>query len=124
VTEDERRLLEMQTQTALDASGAQNLTAKRIVMVTDRDNQEQRVAKLGTYFRDFLESWTGQIEAGVRMTPEIDRELATALIEFGAMILFAPRAGDPEPDEKTAVRCINAARTAVEFLIERRGVKS
>lgn len=80
-------------------------------------SEEERVDKLGKYFRAFLQDWFTGIVTGVRYSPAVMRELTLALMEYAAAALIA--SSDPaqgEKDEDTAERCKRAAKEALEVL--------
>lgn len=80
-------------------------------------SEEERIKKLGEYFRSYLFGWFKGIVVGVRYTPGVMRELSLALLEHAAAALIA--SSDPaigEKDEDTAERCKRAAREAFEVL--------
>lgn len=80
-------------------------------------SEEERVEKLGAYFRDFLQSWFAGIVVGVRYSPGVMRELALAMLQYGAIALIASSdAAMKEPDEETTERALRAAQQAFEVL--------
>lgn len=66
----------------------------RLVGVVSR-NEEERCAKLGAYYRQFLGSWMEQVVSGVRYSPGANREMMSALLEMAAAAALSdPRVAD------------------------------
>lgn len=81
---------------------------------------EDRAAKLGAYFRDFLSGWLQQIILGTALSGYSERvknELVMALLEHAAVALIAASdSAKDEPDEDTAERAKRAAREVFAVL--------
>lgn len=80
---------------------------------------EQRAAKLGAYFRDYLSTWVGQLMVGMvsGYSERVMRELVMALLEHAAAVLIScSDAAKDEPDEDTAERAKKAASEVFELL--------
>lgn len=80
-------------------------------------SEEERIEKLGKYFRSYLGDWFTKLVAGVKYSPGVQRELALAMLEHAALALIANTdEAMKEDDEKTADRCLKVAREMLEIL--------
>jgi hypothetical protein len=80
---------------------------------------DDRAAKLGSYFRDFLGDWVAKCIVGMLSgySDKVARELVMALLEYAAAVLIScSDAAKDEPDEDTAERSKRAAREVYEVL--------
>lgn len=80
---------------------------------------EDRAAKLGAYFRDFLSGWVAQLMVGMLSgySEKVMHELVLALLEHAAAVrLSCSDAAKDEPDEATVERAKRAAREALVIL--------
>lgn len=58
-------------------------------------SEEERIAKLGKYFREYLHGWLAQVLTGVKFSPGVARELALAFAEMaGAVVMALPHVDD------------------------------
>jgi hypothetical protein len=114
---DEAKAIEKLANEAIAKSGVTAGTLQPIAIVTDRNNQEERVAKLRAYFHDFIGGWLGKLVEGVRFTPGISHALAEVLLMHAAAAMLAPTPeGDKENDADTAKRCLAAVAEMMDVL--------
>jgi hypothetical protein len=79
--------------------------------------EEERLEKLGAEFRRFQRQWLVLVMSGCKWTPGLSKTLAMVFLEHAALALIAPSdAAAKEADDKTADRCLAAARAAFEVL--------
>jgi hypothetical protein len=91
------------------------------VQVLVSTNEDERVTKLGDYFRDYLGSWMASIVAGVAFSDRVATELALVFAELaGAAVLSLPRV----PDEVIEADAMALARDFVERLRAAAGAPS
>lgn len=94
------------------------MTKQHEVILSNGD--DDRAAKLGKYFRDYLSNWMGQTIVGMSLSgfsEKVARELALSFLEHGCAAWIASSdAAQHEDDDATAERCKRVALELFDIL--------